>query len=220
MWSSNVPLQQRRITMSFLGCTGKTTLGLKRWFFPSLQCRWSHTWITISSSEPPSTRETWTYWKETNIGAHQDDQGTREYLSWEKRLRDLELLTLEKRRLKGGSYQCLQILVGRVQGGQSQALFSGFQCQNERQLSQTWTQEIPSKHQEVLLSSADNGALAQIARRGYGVLFLDDLQKLSGHGPMQPALGVQLRQEGWTRWPLEVPYNLNRSVILTSPHRL
>lgn len=42
----------------------------------------------------------------------------------------------------------------------------------------------------------------------------DDLPKLPGHSPGQPAGGGPARTGGWTRWPPEVPSHLNHSVIL------
>ncbi|PKU46174.1 hypothetical protein llap_3521 [Limosa lapponica baueri] len=50
-----------------------------------------------------------------------------EHLSYEERLRDLGLFNLEKRRLRGESNQYLQILKGRVSGGQGWSFFSGAQ---------------------------------------------------------------------------------------------
>lgn len=35
-----------------------------------------------------------------------------------------------------------------------------------------------------------DGALAQVDQRGCGISLLGDLQKLLGHGPGQPAVGV------------------------------
>lgn len=39
-----------------------------------------------------------------------------EYLSYEKRLRELELLSLEEEKAWEESHQCLQIYEGRMQG--------------------------------------------------------------------------------------------------------
>lgn len=47
-----------------------------------------------------------------------------------------------------------------------------------------------SKHQEVLLYSSGDKALTQVAQRGHEVSLFGDNQKLFGHGPGQPAIGV------------------------------
>ena len=60
-----------------------------------------------------------------------------EHLSYEERLRDLGLFSLEKRTAEGGSYQHLEILKGWVSGGWGQALFSGARGQDKRQWAQT-----------------------------------------------------------------------------------
>jgi len=52
---------------------------------------------------------------------------------------------------------------GRVQRGWSQALFSGAQCQDQRQWAQTETQEVPSERQEMLFSGEGGQAMAQVA---------------------------------------------------------
>lgn len=49
-----------------------------------------------------------------------------------------------------------------------------------------------------------------------GISLLGDIQKPSGQCPGQPALGIPTWAGGWTRWPPEVPSNLNHSVILWS----
>lgn len=49
------------------------------------------------------------------------------------------------------------------------------------------TQVVPSEHKETLLCHAGDGA--QVAQRGCGASILGDLQKLPGHGPVQPAVG-------------------------------
>jgi len=53
-------------------------------------------------------------------------------LSCEEELRELRLLSLEKRRLRGGSHQCLYIPERRRQREQSQLHFCGVQCQDKR----------------------------------------------------------------------------------------
>ena len=50
-------------------------------------------------------------------------------------------------------------------------------------------QEVPSRHHTAHLYYTGVGALAGCPERLWGLL-LGDLQKLPGHGPGQPALGV------------------------------
>ena len=51
------------------------------------------------------------------------------------------------------------------------------------------TQEAPSEHQETLFHCEGGRVLAQVAQIGCGVSIFRDIQKLSGRGPGQPALG-------------------------------
>ena len=46
-----------------------------------------------------------------------------------------------------------------------------------------------SEHEEELLPSEGDGALAQAAQGGCGVSFSGDIQDLPGQGPVQPAVG-------------------------------
>jgi len=57
------------------------------------------------------------------------------------------------------------------------------------QRAQTEAEEAPAEHEEELLPSEGDGALAQVAQGGCGVSFSGDIQDLPGHGPVQPAVG-------------------------------
>jgi len=76
-----------------------------------------------------------------------------------------------------------------VSGGQGQTLPSSAQQQDKGQRAQTETEEVASEHEEELLPSEGDGALAQAAQGGCGVSFSGDTQDLPGRGPVQPAVG-------------------------------
>ena len=91
---------------------------------------------------------------------------------------------------KGGDLiNVYKYLKGGVSGGWGQALFSGAQWQDKGQWAQTEAQEVPSEHEEELLPSEGDGALAQAAQGGCGVSFSGDIQDPPGGGPLQPAVG-------------------------------
>jgi len=76
-----------------------------------------------------------------------------------------------------------------VSGGWGQTLFSVAQRQDKGQRAQTEAQEVLSEHEEELLPSEGDGALAQAAQGGCGVSFSGDIQDLPGQVPVQPAVG-------------------------------
>jgi len=108
-----------------------------------------------------------------------------EHLSYEERLRKLGLFSLEK--AERGPYNCLYLKGGCQEDGAR--FFSGAQRQDKEQRAQTEAYEVPSEHEEELLPSEGDGALAQAAQGGCGVSFSGDIHDPPGQGPVQPAVG-------------------------------
>ena len=84
-----------------------------------------------------------------------------------------------------------------MSGGWGQTLLSSAQRQDKGQRAQTEAEEVPSEHEEELLPSEGDGALA--AQGGCGVSFSGDIQDPPGRGPVQPAVGDPAWAGGWTR---------------------
>jgi len=110
-----------------------------------------------------------------------------EHLSYEERLRELGLFSLEK--AERGPNKCLQMSEEWVSGGWDQTLFSGAQVQDKVQWAQTEAQEVPSEYEEELLPSEGDGALEQASQSGCGFSFSGDIQDPAGCGPVQPVVG-------------------------------
>ena len=84
-----------------------------------------------------------------------------------------------------------------MSGGWGQILFRGAQRQDKGQWAQTEAEEVPSEHEEELLHSEGDGALAQAAPGGCGVSFSGDIPDPPGRGAVQPALGDPAWAGGW-----------------------
>jgi len=69
--------------------------------------------------------------------------------------------------------------------------------QDKGQWAQTEAEEAPAEHEEELLPSEGDGALAQAAQGGYGVSFSGDIPAPPGRGAVQPALGDPAWAGGW-----------------------
>ena len=70
-----------------------------------------------------------------------------------------------------------------------QALFGSARQQDKGQQAQTEAEEVPAEHEEELLPSEGDGALAQAAQGGCGVSFSGVIPALPGQGPLQPTVG-------------------------------
>lgn len=84
-------------------------------------------------------------------------------------------------------------------------------------MAQTETQQVPCEHQEKLFYCKGYQALAKLGQKGGGVAIPADIQKSSGCGPVQLAVGglALAREVGPERKePQEVPSILNHSVKL------
>lgn len=116
-----------------------------------------------------------------------------EHLSCEESLRELELFSLEKRRLR----EIFSMYIKTWNGGckdpplcKSKALFSDAQCPDENQWEQNRTWEVPSDHQDTLFYCEGAWALTGTGcPEGLWSLPPWDHQKPPGHGPGQAALG-------------------------------
>ena len=75
---------------------------------------------------------------------------------------------------------------------------AGRELQGKGQGAQTEAEEAPAEHEEELLPSEGDGALAQAAQGGCGVSFSGDIPAPPGLGPVQPALGDPALAGGWT----------------------
>jgi len=76
---------------------------------------------------------------------------------------------------------------------------SGAQRQDKGQWAQTEAEKVLSEHEEELLPSEGDRALAQAAQGDCGVSFSGDIPDPPGRGAVQAALGDPASAGGWTK---------------------
>ena len=86
-----------------------------------------------------------------------------------------------------------------MSGGWGQALFSGAQRQDKGQWAQTEAEEAPAEHEEELLPSEGDGALAQAAQGGCESPSLEIFKTRLDTVLCSLLWVTLLRQGGWTR---------------------
>ncbi|GAB0207908.1 mitochondrial enolase superfamily member 1 [Grus japonensis] len=115
-----------------------------------------------------------------------------EHLSYEERLRELGLFSLEKRRLKGDLINAYKYLKGMGQEDEARL----FSVESQQQDKGHNLEHKKFHLEEKLLHFEGDRALEQVAQRGCGVSFSGDIQNPPGCNPVQPALGEPALAEG------------------------
>ena len=135
-----------------------------------------------------------------------------EHLTYEGRLSDLGLFSLEKR-LREDLLNVYKYLKGRCKEDGAR-LFSVVPRDKTRGNGHKLKhRRLPLNIRKHFLTVRRDQALAQVAQGGCGVSTLGDIQKPSGHGPWQPALGGPAWAR-WGVWPDDLQTSLPTSTFL------
>lgn len=145
------------------------------------------------------------------LSKDQEDWEGLEHSTYEERLRELAVVSLEK--LKGILF-ILPIPDGGKQKRWSQAVFSGVQWQDDKQWAKIQMQETQFKPKKTSHWESD-WTPDQAAQRGCGVSTLADAQNLMVYSTEKHVLSDSgLSRRRWIRLCPRVIANLNHSVML------
>lgn len=108
-----------------------------------------------------------------------------DHLSFEERLRELSLFSLEKRQLRGCLTKVQSVFIS---GFQDDRLESLQQCPVTEQGATDASLEVPSEYEQKLVYCESDRALEQAVKRDFGVSS-GDTENLLGCKPVLSALG-------------------------------
>ena len=178
---------------------------------PAPLCWWDLTWSTASRCVVLSTKELWTYGRASR-GKGTDIIHRMEHLPCEDRLRELELFSLEKRRLWKDLRAAFQYLKRGFKKEWRDSL-AGSVVIAQGKWFQTKRGRFRLDIREKFFYAKGREALEQVAT---DALCLKTFKvRLERFWAIWSSCGYPCSLQGsWTGWPLKVPSNSNDSVVL------
>lgn len=174
--------------------------------FPSTQQWWGHSWSGVPTSGLPSTRKTWTYWREFSDRFSEDDG--RDWIvsavrkSWEREAK----LPSPERRLRGIWLMCLNTW---REGG-------------NKVMGMNWDPAGSFWMSGNTFSLWGNQVLAQVAWKSWGAFYLGDVPKPFEHSVWSKwlLLEQEMLDEMTSLFKLEVLPSFNHFLLCIVPFQI